>query len=146
VKRDVVILKLIQERSCLSGQGTNFFDGKNIEAKFREQSRLVPRPGADLEYFLFPFELERFRHTRDYKRLGESLLLADGESAIIVGTIDQAGIYEQMPGNLAQGLDNSRIVDAARNDLLLNHSLSGPGKVWWNRIGEFHFDRGEDQI
>jgi hypothetical protein len=47
----------------------------------------------------------------------------------MIGASDNSLIDKQMSGNLSQGGDDTWIVDAARDNLLLDHALSRTDKI-----------------
>jgi hypothetical protein len=56
----------------------------------------------------------------------------------MIGASDNSLIDKQMSGNLSQGGDDTCIVDAARDDLFLDHALSRTDKISSGRCCRVH--------
>ena len=56
----------------------------------------------------------------------------------MVSAVHDTRIYEQMSRNFAQSGNDASVINAARDNLFLNHTLSGPGKIAGARIGKLH--------
>ena len=108
-----------------------------------EESRLVARPGPDLEHLFRSLKRKQLGHQADDVRLRNGLPLPDGQRRIVVGGADEVGRDEPVARYGLHGLQHAPVVDAPPGDLEAHHALSFLGSavtrlrwsVWREHVG-----------
>jgi hypothetical protein len=93
--------------------------------EWRKHRRLVPGTGAYLERDVVGLRPDQLCHQCDDVGLRDRLAFADREGCVRIGAVTLSGRNEQVARHLAHGLDDARLADASRHNLLTHHGFAG---------------------
>ena len=109
------------------GEGRDPLDRHQFAAEARENRRLVPRPGPDLEDLLRTRKPERGRHLGDDVRLGDRLSLSDGERFVGVREVPELLRDEEVTRHLFHRRKHAFVADPPAAHLFLHHAAAEDG-------------------
>ena len=116
-----------EEPPGAGGKGREALDRHQFSAEAREDRRLVPRTGPDLENLLRAGKPERGRHLGDDVRLGDRLPLPDGERLVRVGEVPHLLRNEEVPRHLFHYRQHALVANSPTADLFLHHAAAEDG-------------------
>ena len=114
------------------GQRRVAFDAVNLRPHLRQDGRLIPAAGADVEHAHAGFDAQQLGHA------GDDVRLADGLAAVERGRAVGAGVpaarHEPLARDAAHRRQHALVLDPAGGDLVLHHPLPLlDGRVIWHR-------------
>src|ERR1700730_12129408 len=94
-----------------------------------DHSRRVARARTYFQHPIAGLQLGSLDHQRDHVGLGDGLVRANRQWAIVVGKLLEAGVDELFAGNLPKGLKDTGVADSPAGDLNVHHSFASTSVV-----------------
>ena len=99
-------------------------DGENLRNYLREDRCAIAGAGSNFERAIARTRRDCLDHQGNDVRLGDSLAALDWQRRIEVRELRQMRGDEELPRNLAHGVEQSGIANSARRNLIANHLQS----------------------
>ena len=139
---DIVVAQPAHPLARQAGKFRLAFDRDDFARDLRKHGCRISGAGADFEHPVPMPHSGSLDHQRDDVRLGDRLSRFDRERVIAIGSVRIFGVYELLPWNASECLQQCSVNDAPARDLLADHALALTGKVWHNACGNNGLRRG----